>query len=134
MANRVAAFSLQRNSHLSSPSTNNAETSSVAGLKVRTFFSFVQGTLLNMGQTTILIETGGQYRYFCRQELLWIVAKCEQPEFSCALTSYSTTEFRPSTCQAWSIECKSESGSTWSSTCTSSEATGRERGFGGRFI
>ena len=35
MADRVAAFSLQRNSHLLSPSTNSAETSSAPGLKVR---------------------------------------------------------------------------------------------------
>ena len=42
MADRVAAFSLQRNSHLSSPSTsNNAETfSPSSGLKVRSFCLF----------------------------------------------------------------------------------------------
>ena len=66
MANRVAAFSLQRNSHLSPPasSTNNAERSSPAlALKVRSwvFHLFVceDRDAEHWDKIPVLIENGG---------------------------------------------------------------------------
>jgi hypothetical protein len=83
VADRVAAFSLQKNSH-PAPSTNTV--SPASAFKVR-LFCFSK----HAEQCPVVIENR-RYRHFFCQELLWIIAKHEQLEFSFTSTSYPATE------------------------------------------